>query len=256
MLVAGIVLVMVVLFALFRDEFPWPTSLTWVELPVRLDDLQDWLLEQRTAENPNLIFAIFDGFRALAEWMVTALNDALLWLTWPGVIAASTLIVLRFGGWRAALIVFASFVSFALMGLWEESIQTLALMSAAVLLSLAIGVPIGLFAGRNDRILRAHHPGARRHADRARLRLPDAGGDPLLGRPGGGRDLHDDLRDPAGRAHHRARHPRRHARIGRGLAGAGRHAARRRCSRCSCRWPASRSCSRSTRRSCSRSRWW
>ena len=63
----------------------------------------------------------------------------LLWLTWVGTIAASVLIVLRFGGWRAALIVLFAFVSFALMGLWEESIQTLALMSAAVLLSLAVG---------------------------------------------------------------------------------------------------------------------
>jgi glycine betaine/proline transport system permease protein len=38
------------------------------------------------------------------------------------------------------------------MGLWEESIQTLALMLAAVALSLAIGVPIGILAGRNDRV--------------------------------------------------------------------------------------------------------
>ena len=51
-----------------------------------------------------------------------------------------------------------AFVSFALMGLWEQSVQTLALMSAAVLLSLAIGVPIGIFAGRNDRFHRAITP--------------------------------------------------------------------------------------------------
>ena len=158
MLVAGIVLVMAVLYALFRDEFPWPTSLTWQELPEELDDLQNWLLDERTAANPNIVFALFDGFRALTEWMVTALNDFLLWLTWPGVIAAATLIVLRFGGWRPALIVLTAFVSFALMGLWEESIQTLALMSAAVVLSLVIGVPIGLLAGRNDRILRGITP--------------------------------------------------------------------------------------------------
>ena len=43
--------------------------------------------------------------------------------------------------------------------------------------------------------------------------------------PGGGRDLHDDLRDPAGRAHHRARHPRRHEGLRRG--GAARSARRR-----------------------------
>jgi glycine betaine/proline transport system permease protein len=82
----------------------------------------------------------------------------LLWLTWVGTMAASVLIVLRFGGWRAALIVAAAFASFALMGLWEESIQTLALMLAAVSLSLAVGVPIGVLAGRNDRIHRTITP--------------------------------------------------------------------------------------------------
>jgi glycine betaine/proline transport system permease protein len=156
--VAVIVAVMVVAFAALRNEFPWPVSLTWVEMPAELDDLQNWLLDQRTAADPNIIFAILDGFRALAEWLVTAINDVLLWLTWVGTMAASVLIVLRFGGWRAALIVAAAFASFALMGLWEESIQTLALMLAAVSLSLAVGVPIGVLAGRNDRFHRTITP--------------------------------------------------------------------------------------------------
>jgi glycine betaine/proline transport system permease protein len=156
--VAVIVAVMVVAYAALRNEFPWPVSLTWVELPAELDDLQNWLLDQRTAADPNIIFAILDGFRAFAEWLVGAIEDALLWLTWVGTIAASVLIVLRFGGWRAALIVAAAFVSFALMGLWEESIQTLALMLAAVSLSLAVGVPIGVIAGRNDRFHRGITP--------------------------------------------------------------------------------------------------
>jgi glycine betaine/proline transport system permease protein len=156
--VAVIVAAMVVAFAALRNEFPWPVSLTWVELPAELDDLQNWLLDQRTAADPNIIFAILDGFRALAEWLVAAIEDVLLWLTWVGTIAASVLIVLRFGGWRAALIVAAAFASFALMGLWEESIQTLALMLAAVSLSLAVGVPIGVIAGRNDRFHRGITP--------------------------------------------------------------------------------------------------
>ncbi len=156
--VAAIVGLMLIAFAALRGEVPWPASLTWAELPERLDDAQNWLLEQRTAADPNLVFAILDGFRAFAEWLVTALNDFLLWLTWVGTIAASVLIVLRFGGWRAALIVAAAFVSFALMGLWEESIQTLALMLAAVTLSLAVGVPIGVIAGRSQRFHRAITP--------------------------------------------------------------------------------------------------
>jgi glycine betaine/proline transport system permease protein len=55
--------------------------------------------------------------------------------------------------------VLAAFISFALMGLWEPAIQTLALMFAAVALSLAVGVPIGIFAGRNDRFYRGITPG-------------------------------------------------------------------------------------------------
>ncbi len=157
-MVGAIVLLILVGFVLMRDEFPWPASLTWQALPGRLDDLQIWLLDERTAANPNIIFAIFDGFRAFADWLVLALNDALLWMTWPGVFAAAVLIVLRFGGWRAALVVAGAFISFAVTGLWEESIQTLALMTAAVALSLAIGVPIGVFAGRNDRFLRSITP--------------------------------------------------------------------------------------------------
>ena len=156
--VAAILALMVVGFAALRNELPWPESLTWAALPDRLDDLQGWLLDQRTAESPNPVFAVLDGFRALAEWLVTALNDVLLWLTWPGVIALSVLVVMRFGGWRPALVIAGAFVSFALMGLWEESIQTLALMLAAVMLSIAIGMPLGVLAGRSARFHRRITP--------------------------------------------------------------------------------------------------
>jgi glycine betaine/proline transport system permease protein len=156
--VGAIVGLWLVAYFLLKGDFDWPTSLTWQELPRKLDDAQDWLLEQRTAENPNPFFAVLEGFRSLCEWLVTAFIDFFEWLTWIGTIAASVLLVGRFGGWRAALIVFFAFVSFALMGLWEESIQTLGLMLAAVLLSLAVGVPLGVLAGRRAGFHRAITP--------------------------------------------------------------------------------------------------
>ena len=99
--VALIVAVMLVLFALFRGDYPWPAALTWSQLPDKLDDLQDWLLDERTAADPNVVFAIFEGFRVLADWLVTALTDALEWLTWIGTLAGSALLVWRFGGLQA-----------------------------------------------------------------------------------------------------------------------------------------------------------
>jgi glycine betaine/proline transport system permease protein len=54
--------------------------------------------------------------------------------------------------------VLGAFASFGLFGLWEESIQTLALMLAAVLLSLLVGVPLGIAAGRSAGFQRAITP--------------------------------------------------------------------------------------------------
>ena len=68
------------------------------------------------------------------------------------------LVVLRFGAPRRALGVLLAFVSFAAMGLWEQSVQTFALTIAAVLLSLAVGMPLGVLAGRSDRFLRTITP--------------------------------------------------------------------------------------------------
>jgi glycine betaine/proline transport system permease protein len=149
--VAAILAAMLVSYAAMDGKYPWPKSLVWSELPAKLDDFQTWLLKERTASDRNIVFAIFDGFRAFADWLVTALDNAFEWMTWVGTFAFVVLIVLRFGGWRPALTVGLAFASFALMGLWEESIQTFSLMLAAVSLSMLIGVPIGIAAGRSDR---------------------------------------------------------------------------------------------------------
>ena len=244
---------MLLAFLVARGELPWPSSLVWAALPDELDDFQGWLIDQRSATDPNFIFSILDGFRAIADWLVIAFTDALLWMTWLGVTVGATLIVLRFGGWRAALIVLAAFISFALMGLWEPSIQTLALMLAAVALSLPIGVPLGIWAGRNPRVHRTITPAL----DAMQIIPAFAYLMPVVilfsvgpaaavictmiyAIPPAVRITALGIR---GVTATRSRPPTRSARR-----------RRRRSSRCSCRSPAASCCSPSTRRSCSRSR--
>ena len=156
--VAGIVALVLIAFLILRDEAPWPSWLAWDSLGGELDRFQGWLIDQRSAEDQNIVFAVFDGFRLLVDDLVTWLNDLFLWMTWVGTGAAATLIVLRFGGWKAALGTFAAFAFFAGVGLWEESVQTLALMLTAVALSLLVGMPLGVLAGRSDRFQRAITP--------------------------------------------------------------------------------------------------
>ncbi len=165
--VAGIVALMYVAFrwGVTEDEngvpvarFPWPDSLVWNSLSAHLDDFQVWILTQKGQEDAGLVFRIFEGFSTSVDHLVEWFDRFLLWMTWVGTTAAGTLLVLRFGGVRAALITLAAFATFALTGLWEECMQTLALMLVAVSLSLLVGIPLGVVAGRSDRFAKAITP--------------------------------------------------------------------------------------------------
>ena len=100
-----------------RAEYPVARRRsTWNSLAGKLDELPGLAPRPAHAEDPNLVFALFDGFRAFARRARDWFDRLLLWLTWVGTIAAGTLLVLRFGGLRAALIVLGAFASFALIG--------------------------------------------------------------------------------------------------------------------------------------------
>jgi glycine betaine/proline transport system permease protein len=156
--VAAVVALMYLAYRIWALDYPWPSSLVWNSLPGYLDDFQVWLSDQRNSESPSFVFAVFDGFATFVDKLVEWFERFLLWLTWVGTTAAGTLLALRFGGIRAAAWIAGSFASFAAMGLWGESIETLALMLAAVLLSLAVGIPLGIYAGLSNRFLRAITP--------------------------------------------------------------------------------------------------
>jgi glycine betaine/proline transport system permease protein len=153
-LVVGVVLAMLVGYLGWKSTLPWPDRLVWNSLTGYLDRFQTWLSDSRNTPNPSFVFAIFNGFATFLDNLVSWFTTFFEKLSWVGTIALGTLVVLRFGRWQQALGVLAAFASFALMGLWEESVQTFALIFAAVGLSLLIGMPLGVIAGRSDRFLR------------------------------------------------------------------------------------------------------
>ena len=157
-LVVGIVLVIVISYIGWKGDYPWPSWLTWGALNGYLDNFQNWLSAKRNVANPSFFFTIFNGFATFLDNLVTWITHFFFRLTWVGTAAFGIVVVLRFGSRRSALGVAAAFASFALMGLWLESVQTFALMTAAVSLSLLIGMPLGVIAGRSDRFLRAVTP--------------------------------------------------------------------------------------------------
>ena len=156
--VTVIVALMYIAYRARALEYPWPNDLVWNSLSLHLDDFQTWLLTERGKEDQSIVFTVFEGFSSGIDHLVEWFDRLLLWLTWAGTTIAGVALVLRFGGLRAALITLFAFATFALTGLWEESMETLALMLVAVGLSLLVGIPLGIAAGRSARFRRAIKP--------------------------------------------------------------------------------------------------
>jgi glycine betaine/proline transport system permease protein len=158
-LVGLIVAAMVVVYLTASRTQTWPSGLAWHSLTHYLDNIQSWLSAEGDKAHPNVAYRVIHGISsaldALVRWLYHLLSS---WLRWPATTALGTLLALRFGGRRAAAIMLASFTAFGALGLWDESMQTLALMLVAVAFSLLIGVPLGVLAGRSDRFERAVTP--------------------------------------------------------------------------------------------------
>ena len=136
-LTAAIVGVMLVCYFALKAEYPWPASLTWNALPTHLNDFQTWLVDQRNAENPSVVIRAFNGFADFLDSLVSWFTSFLGWMTWVGVTVAGVARLAALRRPARCLWALAAFVAFAASGLWVESMQTLALMLAAVGLSLA-----------------------------------------------------------------------------------------------------------------------
>lgn len=119
------------------DGCPIPVG-DWIEKAV------EWLLA-----NAQLLF---DAIVWLIDGVTTALETALLWpAAWLLTALLVTLGAWRVG-WRFALFTLLALALVVGMGLWQETVSTLALVLAATLVSLLIGIPIGIWAARNDTV--------------------------------------------------------------------------------------------------------
>jgi glycine betaine/proline transport system permease protein len=101
---------------------------------------------------------LFDLISAGLDSLTFGIEDALL------LPPAGLLILLLTGlawwrtNWRFALFTLAALALIVGMDLWIETVVTLALVIAATLVSLAVGIPLGIWAARSDRVERMVRP--------------------------------------------------------------------------------------------------
>jgi glycine betaine/proline transport system permease protein len=101
---------------------------------------------------------LFDSIEAVKAWLLinlmVPLKRLLLGLPWPMVIAAAALAGWQLGGLRLGLQTAGFGLFIALTGNWQNGMETVYLCGLSVLIACLIGIPIGIWAARNERVHR------------------------------------------------------------------------------------------------------
>ncbi|HEY9334933.1 MAG TPA: ABC transporter permease subunit [Kribbella sp.] len=123
--------------------------------------LHRWLNDHRDDVGQGNAF--FDAIRFVVDQFVVLLQNVISQpsfdrpvpvIGWLGVVAIAAYCAWAFGTWKVAVLTAAGLVFVGLQGLWQESMDTLALTIAAVLLSLLVAIPLGIWAGLSNRAFR------------------------------------------------------------------------------------------------------
>ena len=115
-----------------------------------IDNIIDWMTTE--------LDVLFDVIKEIVLTVLIAFEDFLLWLPWPAFIVAIAIIAWRTAGYWVAAFSAASLTLLATFGLWESTMETVALMAVTVTLSVAIAVPVGVWASQSDRLDRILRP--------------------------------------------------------------------------------------------------
>jgi len=166
MMVAAILVVWLLLFAVLRGK----QTLTLAAADLTglhrwFNDVNDSIGADRNS-NPLFLY-FFNEIRLVIDNLVTFIQHLisqpppgrpLPQIGWLGVVGIVGYISWAVGNWRVALLAVAGFTFFGLQGLWQESMDTLALTLSAVFVALLIGIPLGVWAGLSDRFNRIMTP--------------------------------------------------------------------------------------------------
>lgn len=109
----------------------------WIETGVT------WLVDHFRPE--------FQAVKWPIEQTLNGVDVVLQTLPPMAVIAVVFAVAWRMAGWRVGVFSAATLVFIGFLGLWEETMTTLAMVLSAVFFCVVVGIPLGIIASRSDR---------------------------------------------------------------------------------------------------------
>lgn len=106
--------------------------------------LQDWMGDN--------LWPLFSFISFVIGGIVKGLNSALIWLPPLAVIILFTAIAWYIGKWRMGVFTIVGLLLIDNLGLWNQTMQTLALVLTAAFISILIGIPLGILCARSGKM--------------------------------------------------------------------------------------------------------
>ncbi len=157
---ALVLLVLIVSLATGGPEMDFPTTVSTAEVPTTggatitiekslreatgeaIDDGIDWLTEKGSW--------LFDGVSDAITYSLVYIETVLEWVPWPAMLVGLAFLSFAVGRWALTGLTLGGLLFIGFMGLWPNTIDTIALMVVAVAISVAIGLPLGVIGARNQ----------------------------------------------------------------------------------------------------------
>ncbi|MEH6649509.1 MAG: proline/glycine betaine ABC transporter permease [Motiliproteus sp.] len=95
------------------------------------------------------IESFFDPLLTFLIWFEKLLLTSPWWLV---IIAITGLVYIASRSWKLSLSVILAFLAIGYFGMWENTMRTLSIITVCTLLSIALGIPIGVMMARSDRV--------------------------------------------------------------------------------------------------------
>jgi glycine betaine/proline transport system permease protein len=116
-----------------------------IPLDIWVDGAMDWVL--------NTFSGFFDMLGTVILYFMLYIEKFFLWLSWPVLVFGVGVLAWRvLGSWLMGLGMAGMLFFIGALGLWELGMMTLSLVVASVIISLAIGIPLGIAIASSDRL--------------------------------------------------------------------------------------------------------
>ncbi|MDH3233663.1 MAG: proline/glycine betaine ABC transporter permease [Alphaproteobacteria bacterium] len=123
----------------------FPELINMRQVRISIDESFNWIVEHWGETLEQIFLPVVH--------LLTAIENFLLWLPWyvvVAIIAGAGFAATR--SWKIAVGLGAMTFLLGFFGLWEPGMRTIALMLTATLLAVVIGIPLGIWMSRSDRV--------------------------------------------------------------------------------------------------------